>query len=110
MGNVLHDEAILDGARLALIGVADHILFIVDTVANYLPFVPCRKSSASHAAQTTRLELRDDSGEVAGLNQAVEDAIFRSANVGIGMQLLAQALGTRVGQRLAVQVAYNSIG
>ena len=71
MGQVLHDEAIFDRAWLALVGVADYILFFVGAVANYVPFISGRKSGATHTAQPAHLELRNHPGEVAGLNEDV---------------------------------------
>src|SRR5438477_143828 len=54
MRQVLHDEAILDRSRLALIGVADYVLFIVGTIADYLPFVSGGESGSAHTAQAAR--------------------------------------------------------
>ena len=101
MRQVLHDEAILDRSRLALIGVADYVLFIVGTIADYLPFVSGGESGSAHTAQAARFQLRDDPGEVSGLNQAIQNAILRSADVRIGMELLAQPFRTCVRQRFA---------
>src|SRR5215470_10996178 len=68
---MLHDEAIFDRARLALIGVADHVLLVVSAVANDLPLVAGRKSRASHSSQATGLQLRDHTSEISSLNQTV---------------------------------------
>ena len=55
MWEVLHDEAIFDCSWFAFIGVADYVLFVIRTVANYLPLVPSWETGASHTAQSARL-------------------------------------------------------
>ncbi len=50
VGQLLMDHAILEGARLALVGVADHVLRSNGFLANDLPFQPGGESRPAHAA------------------------------------------------------------
>ena len=71
MRRVAHDVAVLDRARLALVGVADDVLLAAGRVADRLPLHAGRKAGAAQAAQSARLERRDDAVAIARRNQAL---------------------------------------
>src|SRR5581483_2137586 len=101
MGQMLHDKAVFNSARLALVGVADYVLLIAGAVAHRFPFCARRKPGTAHAAQTAGFELSDHSGVVARLEQIAENSILPSSDVRIALRLLIQALRMRLRQRLA---------
>ena len=53
---ILQDEAIFDRARLALVGVADDVLFWPRLAPHERPFQFRRKSGAAHPAQVAGLQ------------------------------------------------------
>ena len=79
------DAAVLDGARLALVGVADDVLLVAGRVADGLPLDGGREAGAAHAAELRGLEGRERARHVAGLDEFAERGVARLAGpVGVG--------------------------
>src|SRR5260370_32301464 len=75
--NVLHQKAVLDGPRLALIGVTYDIFLRAWGVSNDFPFGSRRESGASHAAQTRGFEYAQD-GLIVAAFHALADGLVRT--------------------------------
>src|SRR5579872_6527828 len=106
---MLHDEAIFDGSGLAFIGITDHVLLVSGTVAYRLPLCAAGEAGAAHAAQSTRLELRNHTREVARLHQSAKHAVLLDTLIRVRLKLLAEAFRTRVRQRFTAQVADHDL-
>jgi hypothetical protein len=57
---VAQDVAVLEGARLALVGVADDVLLRRETARHEAPLQAGREAGAAAAAQRGLLQLGDD--------------------------------------------------
>ncbi len=96
MRQVSHDEAVLDGAGLAFIGVADNIFHGIRLLADEIPFHAGGKSGAAHAFQLGGFELREYVVPGLGLNELANDAVLFAFAIGIGFAIDACLLGTRL--------------
>ena len=83
VGHVLHDEAVFDGARFTLIGIANDVLFFARCVADDLPFAASRKAGAAHATQAGRFESGNDPGPIRSLDELPHGRIVGRAVIRI---------------------------
>src|SRR5712692_1479843 len=93
--NVLHQKAVLDGSRLALIGVAHDIFLRARGVSNNFPFRSRRESGASHAAQTRGFEYAQDGLIVAAFHKLTDGLVRTRAGIGIRRQSLWVVIALR---------------
>ncbi len=91
-----HDEAVLDGAGLAFISVADNIFDGIGLFAHEIPLHAGGKSGPAHAFQFGRFKLREDVIPCFGLNELADDAILFAVSVGIGFAGDALLFGMRL--------------
>ena len=84
---VRHDVAVLDRARLALVGVADDVLRVARRVAHELPLHAGGKAGAAQAPQAARLEGGDERVGVTAGGQLADGAVPLAGPVGIDVQL-----------------------
>ena len=84
VGDCFHDEAVLDGARFALVGIADDVLGVAWGVANDLPLDAGGKARTSHAAQAAGFQGGDGAAPVACLYKASHQGVTRGARVWVG--------------------------
>src|SRR5260370_4759982 len=87
MRQVSHDEAVLDGAGLAFIGVADNIFHGIRLLADEIPFHAGGKSGAAHAFQLGGFELREYVVPGLGLNELANNAVLFAFAIGIGFPI-----------------------
>src|SRR6266851_3434957 len=84
MRQIGHDEAVLDGAGLAFIGVANNVFHGIGLLADEIPLHAGGKSGAAHAFQFGGFELREYVVPGLGLNEFANDAILFAFAIGIG--------------------------
>ena len=96
MRQVGHDEAVLDGARLTFIGVADNVFHGIGLLANKIPLHTGRKSRAAHAFQFGGFELCQDVVPGLGGNEFAHDAVLFVLAIGICFAGNARLLGMRL--------------
>ena len=93
--------AVLEGARLALVGVADDILDVASLGPDGRPFAEGREAGASHAAQVRGLDRFQDGVAVARLDEAAHHVITRDAVIDIDLPTARFAVAMLVRQLLA---------
>src|SRR6266852_9073178 len=84
MRKVAENEAVLDGAGLALIGVADDVADGVGLLSNEVPLHRSRKARAAHAFQFRFFQRGQQAIPILAGDEAAEHAIFFAIAVGIG--------------------------
>ena len=82
--DVFHDEAILDGAGFALIGVADNVFLFARSIAHDLPLAAGRETGAAHAAQPAGFQGGDDAAPIRVLDKLPDHRILGIAAIRIG--------------------------
>src|SRR5712691_2112756 len=97
--NVLHQKAVLDGPRLALIGVTYDIFLRAWGVSNDFPFCSRRESGASHAAQTRGFEYAQDGLIVAAFHELADGLVRTRAGIRIRRQVLRAVISRRYARR-----------
>src|SRR5205814_637958 len=80
------EEPVLDGTRLAFVGVAYHVLLVAGRALHALPLCERRESCAAQSAQVRGLERREHAGPVPRLQELTERRIRPTASVGIDEQ------------------------
>ncbi len=99
-GRLREDEAILDRAGLAFVGVADDVFFRARLLADQLPFRFGGKSRAAQAAKARGFQQREGGIPIARLHQAPDDGVtLARRGVWIGGAGDAAARGGGFGQR-----------
>ena len=99
-GMLVQDEAILDRAGFALVGVADDVFFGARLLANQLPFGFGGKPGAAEASQSRGFQLLERGIPVARLHEAADDGVtLARRGVWIGRARDAAAGGRRFGLR-----------
>ncbi len=96
MRQIGHDKAVLDGAGLAFISVADNIFDGIGLFAHEIPLHAGGKSGPAHAFQFGRFKLGEDVIPCFGLNELAHDAILFAVSVGIGFAGDALLFGMRL--------------
>ena len=92
MRHVIEDEAILDGARLALVGVAHDVLRRAYGRANDLPLRARRESGAAEATKVAGPERPQQAGHVPRLDERADGLVPPSVGVGVEVPVPARAL------------------
>ena len=101
MRGVLHDEPVLDRARLALVGVADDVLLPPRRVLDDLPLETGAESSPAHPAQAAGLESRQGPRDVTAGDQLPDGAVTASRTIRIGHEGSRGDAGLDVSRRSA---------
>src|ERR1700681_352986 len=78
MWEVREDEAIFYCAGLALVCIADDVLYGVRLLAHQVPFQAGRKARAAHAAEFRFLERGDDTIPIQRLHQSSRYCVLLS--------------------------------
>src|SRR2546423_13961364 len=102
MRQIGHDEAVLDGAGLAFIGVADNVFHGIGLFANEIPFHAGGKSRAAHAFQFGGFELGEDRLPGLRLSELADDAVLLTLAIWIGFASDAWVLGMRLANGVAL--------
>src|SRR4030095_8917806 len=89
--HLLEEEAILERAGLALVGVADDVLRVARRVAHDLPLDAGGEAGAAHAPQLAGLEAGDERVGVATGGQRAGGAVPLAGPVGIAVQVAPTA-------------------
>src|SRR5256884_4588051 len=105
MRQIGHDEAVLDGAGLAFIGVADNVFHGIGLLANEIPFHAGGKSRAAHAFQFGGFELGEDRLPALRLSELADDAVLFTLAIGIGFASDPWVLGMRLVNGVALDGA-----
>src|SRR6188472_622807 len=107
MGLLGEDQAVLEGPRLGLVGVADRVLRLGLLAGDDLPLLARREAGTAHAPQARVLQRGDDRlrAQVAGERAAQEPVAFGPGLVGVVRAALAVAT-----QRLGLLVLAGSGG
>ncbi len=95
-GCVLHDEAVLDGAGFALVGIADNVFLLSGCVVHNLPLAARGKAGPAHATQAAGFQRGHNAGPVAGFHKFPHDRIIRRALIGIGNHRRPAAIARRL--------------
>src|SRR5262245_47658944 len=101
MGSAAHQLAVLEGARLALVGVADNILLGVLSAADGGPLAMRGKPGAAHAPELGDLQVLEDAVGVAASRETADGFVFRFAVVRIDLPAERLPTGLLVRQGLA---------
>ena len=96
MGQVGHDEAVLDGAGFTFIGVTDNVFHGIGLLANQIPLHAGGKSRPAHAFQFGGFELCQDVVPGLGGNEFAHDAVLFVLAIGICFAGNARLLGMRL--------------
>src|SRR5258708_22082021 len=96
MRQIGYDKAVLDGAGLAFVGVADDVFDRIGLLADKVPLHAGRKSGTSHAFQFGGFELCEDVVPSTRLNEFAHDAVLLAIAIGIGFARDARLLGMRL--------------
>ena len=81
---VAENETILDGARLALIGVADDVADGVGLLADQIPLHRGGKSRAAHALQLRFFQRGQQTIPILAGDEAAQNAVLFAVAIGIG--------------------------
>ena len=82
--DVLHDEAVFDGAGFALVGVADDVFLFARSIAHDLPFAAGRETGAAHTAKATGFQRGDDADPIRVLDKLPHHGILGITTIWIG--------------------------
>src|SRR4029077_12436516 len=96
MRKIGHDEAVLDGAGLAFVCIADNISDGIGMLAYEVPLHAGGESRAAHAFQFGGLELRENVVPGFGWNELANNAVLFAVAVGIGLAGDARLLRMRL--------------
>ena len=83
---VVENEAVLDGARLALVRVAHDVLRRAGGGANDVPLHASREARAAEAPEVARLERLEQAVDVAALDECAQGTVAPLASIRIGAQ------------------------
>jgi len=101
MREMAEDETVLDGAGLALVGVADDVFHRIGLLADEIPLHPSGESGAAHAAELGFFENGENGVEIASGDQLAESAVFFVVGIRIGVATNAGGLRMIGMQRFA---------
>ena len=119
IGKVLQDYPVLEGSRLALVGVANHVLGGRLLGAHQLPLQARWKARASHPPEAALLEIGDQlQGRLVriGLGERHPDSLVRALGIPVWVDLpgpvrpeltLRSALADHLGQGVHVRGAHG---
>src|SRR5216683_514801 len=107
MRQIGHDEAVLDGAGLAFVRVADNVFDRIGLFADEIPLHAGGKSGAAHAFQFGSLKLCEHVVPRERLNEFAHDAVFFAVAIRIGFAHDACLFGMRLVHIIA---AYRAAG
>src|SRR5437016_348912 len=96
MRQVSHDEAVLDRAGLAFIGVADNVFHGIGLFANKIPLHAGGKSGPAHAFQFRGFELCEDIVPGLGWDELADDIVPFILAIWVGLAGYAGRLGVRL--------------
>ena len=102
---VIEDEAILDGARLAFVGIADDVFCGVGLLADEVPLHPGGETGATHATKFSLFQGVEDGIEITISDEFAKRAVLFSFGVRIGSAGHAHSLGMRGMQLFAASGA-----
>ena len=107
VGEMLQNEAVFDGSRLALVGVADDEFLCSRGAAGALPLAVGGKAGAAHAAEFAVFQCIEHPVMVAGLDELPQSAIAAGfVGIGVGLEM-EPALGEAARQ---VGLALGDVG
>src|SRR5438105_15075346 len=95
------DEAIFDGAGLALIGIADDVFFRSCGLADGIPLQMRREAGATHAAQASFFEVGQEGIEIASLQKILEGGVGTLAFIWVARELRLLEAIAGSGRRIA---------
>src|SRR5260370_3926316 len=104
-----HDKAVLDGAGLAFVGVADDVFDGIGLLADKVPLHAGRKSGTAHAFKFGGFELCEDVVPSTRLHEFANDAVLFAIAIGIGFARDARLLGMRLVNLLAAHGAARDL-
>ena len=98
MGDLLHEKAVLDRSRLALVCVADDVLPVGRRVSHDLPLGSRGEAGASESSQLARLELSEQTRDVRIRDEGAERPVALAALVRVDREALRRPGHLWVGQ------------
>ncbi len=105
------DEAVLDGAGLAFVGVADDVFFGPWLFADQIPLHAGGETGAAHAAEFGGFEFSERAVPIFGGGELAGYAVLLVVGVGVGGALHAGVVEVRGFQRVAAKGAvYDLFG